>query len=304
MTMDTKMVEDVAFYLSAAFVALWTLFCVHPPEFKSLEKFLGFSVVCCVLKHLIPREQRLLSSILTFMLVISVMNMPYQLDGWFDDGRFFSVSFSTFLGTVTVTLFEELEWYKKTKKQEEQHRKGPKGRMDCKDRDETTAAEKFLAAALICDLSLERMKDPVILFCTDPSKPQYGHIYEKEIICQSLVAHPSLDPKSNVRYTARLFYVPCRILQDYLKSKDLYQAYDDSTFATDYERAWNRLQRAGGRGIQQLEQEPQDEAPENNADENRVAQRLVAPRAPRAQRIAELVRRAQEEQDRHEGVQP
>lgn len=98
----------------------------------------------------------------------------------------------------------------------------------------------------------------------------YGHVYDRQAICESLLAQPNLDPLSNTRYTVPLAYVPCRMRQAYLKRKNLYQAYDDTYFRTDYRRAWNRLA---------LRQENQAlRAPENNnARGNNIARQPHAP---------------------------
>lgn len=103
----------------------------------------------------------------------------------------------------------------------------------------------------MCALSLERMRDPVILCCSDPRQITHGHVYDRSSLCRSLLTQPDLDPKSNVRYTAPLFYVPCRPLRDYLRAQRLHEPHDDATFARDYQRAWNdhhRPSRGGGGG--------------------------------------------------------
>ena len=125
---------------------------------------------------------------------------------------------------------------------EREHDDGTNDDNDGNHDDEETLVETrlFLQQALTCPLSLESMRDPVVLCCTDPRQHCYGHVYDRKSLCQSLLAHPNLDPKSNIRYTAPLFYVPCFWLKSYLQRKGLYQPHDDSRFATAYEWAWRR----------------------------------------------------------------
>lgn len=92
----------------------------------------------------------------------------------------------------------------------------------------------FLENALFCPLSLDIIRDPVILCCTDPSEKTYGHVYDKEMLCQSLLMYPNLCPKSNMRYKAPLYYVPCLVLQNFLKEHNLYKPYNDEHFKKAY----------------------------------------------------------------------
>lgn len=111
------------------------------------------------------------------------------------------------------------------------------------DNEDDKATVAFMSRVLTCPLTLSPMTDPVVLCCTDPRQFVYGHVYDRKMLCQSLLSFPNLDPQSNLRYTAPLFYVPCQPLAQYLKQKGEFQRHDDSHFATAYAIAWQRHQR-------------------------------------------------------------
>jgi hypothetical protein len=90
-------------------------------------------------------------------------------------------------------------------------------------------------SGLMCPLSYDRMKDPVMLI---PS----GNTYDCEQICNSLLHYPNLDPSSNVRYDSKLQYCAnlavSKLLMETYGDK-AFQKYDDSGFQARYEMAWN-----------------------------------------------------------------
>jgi hypothetical protein len=90
-------------------------------------------------------------------------------------------------------------------------------------------------SGLMCPLSYDRMKDPVMLI---PS----GNTYDREQICNSLLHYPNLDPSSNVRYDSKLQYCAnlavSKLLMETYGDK-AFQKYDDSGFQARYEMAWN-----------------------------------------------------------------
>jgi hypothetical protein len=89
-------------------------------------------------------------------------------------------------------------------------------------------------SGLMCPISYDRMKDPVILI---PS----GNTYDCEQICKSLLHHPNLDPSSGVRYDSKLQYCDLAVRQLLMETygDKAFQKYDDSGFQTRYEKAWN-----------------------------------------------------------------
>jgi hypothetical protein len=90
-------------------------------------------------------------------------------------------------------------------------------------------------SGLMCPISYDRMKDPVILI---PS----GNTYDCEQICKSLLHHPNLDPSSGVRYDSKLQYCDNLAVRQLLMETygdKAFQKYDDSGFQTRYEKAWN-----------------------------------------------------------------
>jgi hypothetical protein len=94
---------------------------------------------------------------------------------------------------------------------------------------------RSVPSGLMCPISYDRMKDPVILI---PS----GNTYDCEQICKSLLYHPNLDPSSGVRYDRKLQYcdnlaVRQLVMETY--GDKAFQKYDDSGFQTRYGKAWN-----------------------------------------------------------------
>ena len=85
---------------------------------------------------------------------------------------------------------------------------------------------------LQCPISLERMKDPVVVF---PS----GHSYDRKYICQSLLYHPNLDPKSGVYFEAPLRYTTNFVLRNILQEMQSFVPHDDSHFEDAYKKAWH-----------------------------------------------------------------
>ena len=86
---------------------------------------------------------------------------------------------------------------------------------------ETPAAKQ---GDFTCPISLEEMKDPVVLV---PS----GISYDRKSICASLLRSPTLDPKTNVRYSEPLDYCDNVDLRLHLAH---YERYDDSEFRRMY----------------------------------------------------------------------
>lgn len=119
-----------------------------------------------------------------------------------------------------------------------------------KDNEESTMRKPLLLSnedrcLLECPLSLELMQDPVTLYCTGRQRTM-GHTYDRQWLCESLLAFPNLDPKSNLRYHhhgQKLIYAPNVPLQKILKRHGLYKPYDDSSFLQKYDKAWKNRYR-------------------------------------------------------------
>jgi len=89
---------------------------------------------------------------------------------------------------------------------------------------------------LICPISLELMEDPVLLLSS-------GSTFDRKSLCRSLLAHPNLDPSTNMRYDDPLSYAPNIGLRQLLMARHTDRAfcpYDDSHFEADYKGAWDR----------------------------------------------------------------
>jgi len=91
----------------------------------------------------------------------------------------------------------------------------------------STNSTIVLLEELTCPISLQRMKDPVVLFAT-------GISYDKESLCRSLIEHPDLDPLTNQRFPGTILSYSDNVSLRSLLMKHFgssaYQPFDDSTF--------------------------------------------------------------------------
>jgi U-box domain. len=91
---------------------------------------------------------------------------------------------------------------------------------------------------LLCPISMEVMKDPVLL---SPS----GHTYDRESICQSLLIQPDVCPVTNKRYDKQLTFTSNIGLRQVLMATygdSAYQSYDDTWFWPRYHALWKEKQ--------------------------------------------------------------
>lgn len=97
-------------------------------------------------------------------------------------------------------------------------------------------AQQRLEELVVCPISLERMRDPVMI-------TQSGNTYDRQHLCQALLHSPTRDPKSNVEYDVPIEYVPNigqRALLTQLHGDKAFEAFDDSTFQTQYKEVWEK----------------------------------------------------------------
>ena len=91
--------------------------------------------------------------------------------------------------------------------------------------------------ALIDPITLDRMKDPVMLV-------QSGNTYDRESLCRCLLWHPNRDPVTGKRFFSKLKYrsnISMRQILIYHCGDATYQKHDDSAFEAAYDRAWNQM---------------------------------------------------------------
>lgn len=171
---------------------------------------------------------------------------------------------------------------------------------------------------LTCPISLEHMKDPVYLRCTDPTQVTPDNLYDKASICQSLLVQPALDPLSNCKYTAPLCLVPCRPLRFILQCCGRYTEYEDPDFAEAYLTAWTAYARRHNlrqqqqpqqlqRARMELVQERQRARAQARQHEQQLERlqgqlRQAELHAVRLDRQYNDARRAVQERDRHRAV--
>jgi len=114
---------------------------------------------------------------------------------------------------------------------------------DDDDDDDDDHDHPFDADDLVCPISQEIVKDPVVLW---PSH----QTYDREQICRSLLLYPNLDPATGVRYNeGPLEYESDLCTRHHLIRKHgrgAYRPYDDSGFAQQYETKWNEWKDGGG----------------------------------------------------------
>ena len=101
-----------------------------------------------------------------------------------------------------------------------------------------THKEQSVPSFMICPISLEIMKDPVLLTAS-------GMTYDRASLCASLLAQPNLCPCTNNRYDNKLGYTENISLRQaimHMFGDNAYQRYDDTGFALQYDAAWDKMQ--------------------------------------------------------------
>ena len=90
---------------------------------------------------------------------------------------------------------------------------------------------------LECPISLERMRDPVML-------TKSGVTYDREHLCRALLEFPNKDP-NNTEYDEPLEYVPnytARALLTQVHGEAAFVEFDDSNFQeSEYDEAWDSV---------------------------------------------------------------
>ena len=92
--------------------------------------------------------------------------------------------------------------------------------------------------SLVCPISLEIMHDPVVV-------TESGITYDREYLCNSLLAHPDLEPATLQHYDRPIDYCPniaVRNMVTNLYGDSYFQKYNDDEFKVQYERKWNEHQ--------------------------------------------------------------
>jgi hypothetical protein len=98
------------------------------------------------------------------------------------------------------------------------------------------AMDERMKARLTCPISLEHMKDPVLLV-------QSGQTFDRKSLCKCLLQWPTKCPKTGQNFDGKLVYIDDYNTQEdltYYLGEDAFQKFDDFTFQWEYNALWTK----------------------------------------------------------------